>query len=98
MPGMMAIDKVKIQGGLNIEMSVKVEKKYREPGDDEFTPYIRAIEDAVRDVVLDENDALEVARRIRENAELRKMTPQERKARRIDKRTKFARENKKGGR
>lgn len=98
MPGMTSIDKCRIQGDINIETALKVEKKYLKPGDYDFTPYVRAIEDAVRDVELTEEDALEVARRIKRNAELRSMTAEQRKAAKVDRRTKVAKLMKKEGR
>lgn len=84
MANMPSTNKVKRQGNINCDLARKVEKKYMRKGDDEFTPYIRAMEDAVRDVVLDSKDLMEITKMVQKNEEKRRESAAKRRIKRAE--------------
>ena len=58
---------------LDIDLCVAVEKKYSQPNDtNKVTAYIRALEDATRDVILSSRDYQIIAAEVRANELKRK--------------------------
>ena len=58
---------------LDIDLCVAVEKKYSMPKDEnKVTAYIRALEDATRDVILSSSDYKRIAEEVRANELKRK--------------------------
>ncbi len=57
-----------VSARIDIELCRRIEKSYSRPGDvAKYLPFIRALEDATRDIVLDAEDYELIAEEIREN-------------------------------
>ena len=68
MANMGKVTKRQVAIRIEIEQCVAVEKKYLRPSDrNKVVAYIRAIEDATRDVVLTPSDYTKIAKEVREN-------------------------------
>jgi hypothetical protein len=73
------IDRCVIGATIDVDIAVRVMKKYQREGESKSVAYARAIEDAVRDVALTAEDYQQIADIVKANAAAREFKRKKRK-------------------